>query len=1259
MIILVILVKNKMEGEIKKIIIDRLTDEQITYISDCIINRQANNTFFENCVYDRHMGVCDRGKICEVCSADWAKCIGGYGLIKLPISYYFPGNSKLITYILQFLCCKCSLFLIDEEELESSLNPTRLKVNTKLQNLPFYKIIAKKKRKCICGGENLFVFERKTKEDKKKWEFEFQTDEGNVVPIQKIKSIFKNVDTSVLNKLKKIGIKTHPDTLLIDNLIVVPVYLRPYMVKDNQYLHNDLSTIYNSIIKEVSKKTISQRTLFEKIEMLLTQKKSKPLPNSSKVPQSFQDRIQGKEGIINANINGKRVNHSSRTTITGWPDGKLGEVGIPEIMAEKMTLQVPVALIKDIKSWIKEHQPFRLTKKSGACFRFTTEKTTARIIANIESSDLLERKAVDGDIVLFNRQPSLRPESIIAKKIKIIKNGNTFRLTLPCTPPLNADFDGDECNVHILQHLPARVECYELMNPAEQLISTQKGTPLITPVQDALIGSYILTETAVQVSRNFLFNIVMLLNLSVDFLNTKIDYWNQLNLQKVSTRFEKIPGRFIFSLVLENINFVHHSNSFMITNGIITDQSCAINKKILCGGVNSLIHNYIFLVGKWETCVLIDKIQSITNSFLAYWGFTIGLNDCLEQKCYTDRLFYNKKNINTALGIVETQMLKMINRQKDKLSNNFLKVVKSGAKGSMTNVVQVTQIVGQQSIDGTKMRNEMKSLRTLACFPKNQTGSIYSTGFVFHCFFEGLDKSENYFHCKAGRRGVADSVTKVSESGYLAKKICKFMEDYVVEHDLTVRHNSTKQIIQFKFGSDGFNPQQLPAVNGKQSYLSKLDFVKSEIKGTREEQIAAICIYLLKSMFGLNKKNFLNTELQHTIAENCFFEETTGTTNFNNENGKKINGIILGRFFEPGTPIGLICGTNFGEISSQLLLKSFHHSGIKSKDISGGIKRLTQLLCRTTGRTRENVVVVARIKDPIYNYLKTVREITDHRPTKEICKILMEDIATTLINKIKIVQFETFVTSVIYEGGTDFFIKKNPILRENEFQILFYLNPNELENYDSNSVKVFKLLNDHYKDDEDIFLRLRENVIEMKLISVQLNDLPKIKKKCLSLNISITNNEASVQCCDLEFNDSYNEFEVIFKGQSLAQVLSIPFVDEKFAYSTDPFENKILGIESARQSLYKEIFDVLTFDGADINKRYISLICDAMCHSGCIKSIAHTEGVLTSAFFEKEVKKLNFHSTEKSEDLCTSLEACVFLGKICRMGTGFIDVLKQ
>lgn len=97
-----------MEGEITKIIIDRLTDEEIIKISNnCIILRQSNNNLDDNSIYDKNMGVCERGKLCEVCSNDWKLCVGGFGHIKLKIPFYFQNNGKYIVNFINNVCSKC------------------------------------------------------------------------------------------------------------------------------------------------------------------------------------------------------------------------------------------------------------------------------------------------------------------------------------------------------------------------------------------------------------------------------------------------------------------------------------------------------------------------------------------------------------------------------------------------------------------------------------------------------------------------------------------------------------------------------------------------------------------------------------------------------------------------------------------------------------------------------------------------------------------------------------------------------------------------------------------------------------------------------------------------------------------------------------------------------------------------------------------------------------------------------------------------
>jgi DNA-directed RNA polymerase, beta'' subunit/160 kD subunit len=1207
-------------GEIKKIKFDRLTDEQIEAFTDCAPIRQFSNTFLEESVYDRHMGVCgDRGKLCETCSSDWEKCVGGFGFIKLPMPYHFSNNRELLK-ALNALCFRC------------------------------YRI------SCECLDKLSYKFVEKKSKDN--YEIEF-IEEGS-------KKVFNQKEIyDVLKRSDSIPLMNY-------NLIVTPVYTRPYMFKSGQQLHNDISTIYNAIIKDLLRKDVNHKEIYDKVEMLLTQKKNKLLPNSSKVPQSLQDKIQGKEGLINSNINGKRVNHSARANITGFPDGNLGEVGIPLCMAKKMTILENLGRIMettDINTWIDIHKPLRIRKVCGKTFRFTPQ-TTSKIMQCLEKTDMIERPLRNGDIVLFNRQPSLRPESIIATRVRIIPSQkcNTFRLTLPCTPPLNADFDGDECNIHVLQDIRAVTECSELMNPAEQIISSQKGCPLFVPVQDALVGSYLITQKKTLLSKGETFDILFILEKDFQTFETKISLWNSINsTNQISYKDEFFPGQFVFSLLIDE--HFYFQSEMIIENGIILVSSCALTKRILCGGLKSIIHKYYFSIGKCSTCILIDNIQQLTNYYLSRRGFTISLEDCrIKQSSYaSDLKLMDEDGINTILGRIEVQLT----RQKlIKEDNRLYTIVRSGAKGSMTSIVQITQLVGQQSIDGTKVKPEMTSLRTLVYYSPSKIKSIEETGFVGTSFFEGLSKSCNIFHAKAGRRGVTDSVTKVSESGYTSKKICKFLENLVIEYDLSVRNNETKRVVQFLFGTDGMNPQQLPAEDGKKRFLTTEDFISINFHQAtcKEEAISYLLLSLGKISLGIRKPNLLLNELiskiavegMSTLSVLPYTEKNVDFSKSEAEIVTVLHHLLFRRLFQPGTSIGAICGTNFGEITSQLLLKSFHNAGIKEKDISGGIKRLNQLLNRTCSPSDNEIVCVARIKDDIYHTFSLSRKIVNDEFSRNILFFLMENRCHQLINKVKRRYFSTLVKLVLFKNCDCQKSNCNIFSKICESSFVYnityeidetkiddcYLTINDIKNIlIDNNIKGVKIYN---------------NIISIPL-KCEIGELWDVIEKFTHfnktiLNISICN--GFIDNCEVGYDDTIGEFEVIFKGSKLTKILELHFVDPSTVYSLDPFEvTRVFGIEAGRRSLYNEICKVLSFDGADIDTRYIDLICDAMCCDGKIIAIINSPGVLTNALFEKEIKKLTLHSINKNVDPCTSVEACVFLGKICRMGTGFIDML--
>ena len=199
--------------------------------------------------------------------------------------------------------------------------------------------------------------------------------------------------------------------------------------------------------------------------------------------RSICTRLKGKEGRFRGNLSGKRVDFSGRTVISPDPNVSVEQVVIPEWVAKRMTFpeRVCEANLQRLREAIDrgpENHP-------GACFITTPDgrkkylgalKKNARkqMAESLKSGDLVERHMRDGDIVLFNRQPSLHRLSIMAHRAKVMP-GRTFRFNECVCAPYNADFDGDEMNIHLPQTEEARAEAMQLMGVRDGLVTPKSG----------------------------------------------------------------------------------------------------------------------------------------------------------------------------------------------------------------------------------------------------------------------------------------------------------------------------------------------------------------------------------------------------------------------------------------------------------------------------------------------------------------------------------------------------------------------------------------------------------------------------------------------------------------------------------------------------------------------------------------------------------------------------------------------------------------
>ncbi|MFQ6056886.1 MAG: hypothetical protein ACE5J3_13000, partial [Methanosarcinales archaeon] len=214
--------------------------------------------------------------------------------------------------------------------------------------------------------------------------------------------------------------------------------------------------------------------------------------------KTLSQRLKGKEGRFRGSLSGKRVNFSARTVISPDPNLSISEVGVPKLIAKELTIPVKVQErnISELRKYVRrgpEHPGANyVIKKDGERIK-VFRKNGKELSENLEVGDIVERHLIDGDIVLFNRQPSLHKMSIMSHNVVVLPN-KTFRHNPAVCPPYNSDFDGDEMNLHVLQTEEARAEAKVLMSVQENILSPRFSGPIIGGIHDHITGLFLLTR---------------------------------------------------------------------------------------------------------------------------------------------------------------------------------------------------------------------------------------------------------------------------------------------------------------------------------------------------------------------------------------------------------------------------------------------------------------------------------------------------------------------------------------------------------------------------------------------------------------------------------------------------------------------------------------------------------------------------------------------------------------------------------------------
>ncbi|KAK5097176.1 DNA-directed RNA polymerase III subunit C1 (rpo31) [Lithohypha guttulata] len=931
---------------------------------------------------DPRMGISDKRGKCDSCGQQLQNCNGHFGHVKLVLPCFHT----------------CSCILLTEQDRRKFLtNLKRAEGDTLRQASIVRKVAdqAKKTKDCPqCGSTNGLVKKAGTSSlkivhDKFK-SFNSSASTKRIPPPEKI--VFdasmesaKKANNEVGRNLSKamddltplrtwkllrritdadcplLGLRTgRPESFLWRYIPAPPVAIRPSVGQEGATTEDDITAKLGDIVfanqqlREALKKGAPVQSVIEHWDYLSLQlamyiNSDVPGLNKGEMGKSirgFVQRLKGKQGRFRGNLSGKRVDFSGRTVISPDPNLSIDEVAVPELVARNMTY--PEVVNRHNKTKLQQRVRNGTKKWPGANYvekkkdeikMYLKFGNRDYIAKNLEEGDVVERHLEDGDIVLFNRQPSLHKLSILCHHVKV-RPHRTFRLNECVCNPYNADFDGDEMNLHVPQTEEARAEALQLMGVKHNLTTPKNGEPIISAIQDFITAAYLLSSLD-------------------NFYDRKTFTTICMGMLDKDTKFELPPptvikpqalwtGKQVFNVLIrpnKQLNVLlnldapsrDHKKYHKDLHRDLQDDSflCIRNSEVMCGRMdkstvgsgkkNSLFYILVRDFGVEAATRAMNRLSKLCARWLGNQGFSVGISDVTPPemlqkvkddtitKIFSDCVGFEKSSKAgklkrkpgldhaqtleaeqvRALSTVRTDIASILTSKLSK-RNSPMVMATSGSKGSTVNVAQMAALLGQQDIEGKRVQNGFQD-RTLPHFPKHGS-SPPSRGFVENSFFSGLTPYEFIFHGMGGRVGLVDTAVKTAETGYMSRRLMKSLEDLSTQYDRTVR-NSASNIVQFRFGDDELDPVDMEASAKPVDFERTYVHVEATTFNTEDKGLSDVAIFdnmdkiLSVKRKTLSRIDFKGKDLPYDTSEDSLADQNESARDF----VKSIQQFIMGK----------------------------------------------------------------------------------------------------------------------------------------------------------------------------------------------------------------------------------------------------------------------------------------------------------------------------------------------------------------------------
>lgn len=866
--------------KIKQINFGLMSPEDIREMS--VVKIETPDTYdedgypIENGLMDPHLGVIDPSLKCRSCGYRGGECQGHFGSIELARPVIHVGFGDIIHKILRSTCNECGRVLLTDDEIFKYTEKIKDAQNHHENLTKILKEIYNEARRDVCpyceAAQDDITIDKPVSIVQKMEGEDYKLTASEVR--ERLERI-SDEDAFVLGVNPEVA---RPEWLVLTVLPVPPVTVRPSITLDtgerseDDLTHKlvDILRINQRLIEnmEAGAPQLIVEDLWELLQYHVTtyfDNEASGVPparhRSGRPLKTLAQRLKGKEGRFRSNLSGKRVNFSARTVISPDPNISINEVGVPEMIAKEVTVPAYVNdwNMDEMRTYIENGPNVHpganyVIRTDGRKIRVYDE-TKDMILEKLEPGYIIERHLKDGDMVLFNRQPSLHRMSMMAHEVRVLPY-KTFRLNLCVCPPYNADFDGDEMNMHVFQTDESRAEAKSLMRVQEHILSPRFGGPIIGAIHDHISGAYLLTKPGSEFSEEQALQIIRKSHL---FNNENVDP------KHLKRKHENWTGKELFSLLLpDDLNLVYKAEICQKCD-VCKEEACDIDAYVviedgeLKHGVidekaygsfsGRILDKIVKEYGPARAREFLDRSTDLAICGIMKTGITTSTNDeeipeeaqerinehLRESENKVDKLVeaYENDYLEALPGrsleeTLEMKIMQVLGEARDvsgQIADNYLTMehnhsvvmARTGARASMLNLTQITSCVGQQSVRGGRIHRGYID-RTLPHFRKNELGAK-AKGFVHSSYKKGLDPIEFFFHAMGGREGLVDTAIRTAQSGYMQRRLVNALQDLQVKPSGLVTDNQG-MVIQLMFGEDGVDPAKSDF--GKAADLNKI-----------------------------------------------------------------------------------------------------------------------------------------------------------------------------------------------------------------------------------------------------------------------------------------------------------------------------------------------------------------------------------------------------------------------------------------------------